>query len=385
MRNLFFMLFAIIFPLSNLYAQSSCVNLFAQASPMQIQKMIAELSRLRLQLDLAQVRGLQSPLFLALQSEYKKKESSAISFLETNSAMSRDELLQRISAEILILQEKHDSSLVHADKRRDQERVALDYTPEVLAERAIFNKLSGGHFKRTVDNDQVDIEITKPFEMGVTHVTQFLWRTIIVAARDQFPGEFEEIASDPSNNKADDLPVEMVSFYDVEIWLNALNKLGQIDCPVLAQYFPGHKKNMIYRLPTSDENEFVLRLGGEANDTRYPNGNTKADLDKIAWYFRNSLGHSHPVATKAPVFFQGQAFYDLLGNVREWMSDPYHGPFGQASGAKNLQLASDGPYRLNRGGGWNAAENFISSSSYNYFMPYDKSHELGFRLVRTQP
>ena len=72
------------------------------------------------------------------------------------------------------------------------------------------------------------------------------------------------------------------------------------------------------RLPNEAEWEYAARANTKG--PRYSD-----DLDAIAWYKDNSLGHSHPVAQKQPSAFK---LYDMLGNMWQWTTDipgPYSG------------------------------------------------------------
>lgn len=67
-----------------------------------------------------------------------------------------------------------------------------------------------------------------------------------------------------------------------------------------------------YRLPTEAEWQYACQAGSA------PAKLTPAQLDQVAWYARDSGGHTHPVAKLKPNAWQ---LYDMLGNVGEWATD----------------------------------------------------------------
>jgi formylglycine-generating enzyme required for sulfatase activity len=103
------------------------------------------------------------------------------------------------------------------------------------------------------------------------------------------------MGANPSNKKAADLPVDSVSWDDVQEFFQRLN---------------ARKDGYHYRLPTEAEWEYAVRAGNRA--ARY------GDLDSIAWYSENSGNETHTVGQKQP---NAWGLYDMLGNVLEWVQD----------------------------------------------------------------
>jgi formylglycine-generating enzyme required for sulfatase activity len=68
-----------------------------------------------------------------------------------------------------------------------------------------------------------------------------------------------------------------------------------------------------FRLPTEAEWEYAARAGGAAKQL------TAAELERVAWFDKNSGEQTHPVAKLAP---NAWGFYDMLGNVGEWVLTP---------------------------------------------------------------
>ncbi|MFT4093118.1 MAG: formylglycine-generating enzyme family protein [Niabella sp.] len=77
------------------------------------------------------------------------------------------------------------------------------------------------------------------------------------------------------------------------------------------------KTGIFYRLPTEAEWEYACRAG---TTTNYPFGNDSAALKDYAWYAANSDYKYHKTGLKKP---NAWGFYDMLGNVQEWVLDQY--------------------------------------------------------------
>jgi len=78
-----------------------------------------------------------------------------------------------------------------------------------------------------------------------------------------------------------------------------------------------NKTGIFYRLPTEAEWEYACRAG---TTTTYYFGNDPAELDKYAWYSKNSNKKYQRSGQKLP---NAWGLYDMLGNVSEWTLDHY--------------------------------------------------------------
>ena len=181
------------------------------------------------------------------------------------------------------------------------------------------------------------------YYIGKYEVTQELWKAVM--------------GSNPSNFKGDNLPVEQVSWNDVQEFLRKLNAMTG--------------KN--YRLPTEAEWEFAARGGNSSRGYKYSGGNS---LGSVAWYYDNSGSRTHAVGTKSP---NELGIYDMSGNVYEWCQD-WYGSYSSSS-QRNPQGPNSGSDRVYRGGSWsnNAGRCRVSFRLYN--TPGGRDSYLGFRLA----
>jgi formylglycine-generating enzyme required for sulfatase activity len=141
------------------------------------------------------------------------------------------------------------------------------------------------------EKPQHRVRITKPFYLGKYLVTQEQWEAVM--------------GSNPSRFKGPKNPVEQVTWYPgCQAFLDKLNAraLGQ----------PGK-----FVLPTEAQWEYACRAGSA---TCYCFGDKESELDKYAWYTRNSDIGTHPVGQKKP---NAWGLYDMQGNVEQWCRDWY--------------------------------------------------------------
>lgn len=181
------------------------------------------------------------------------------------------------------------------------------------------------------------------------------------------------MGNNPSSFKGDDLPVEMVSWYNAVEYCNRLSlKEGlqpayQGESDIICNFSATG-----YRLLTEAEWEYAA-LG--KNQQKYSGNNI---ADKAAWYNINSNGKTNTVGTKTANSF---GIYDMSGNVAEWCWDIY-GVYNNES-QNNPTGSADGKTRVLRGGHWGNNERNIRITSRSQGTPVTKNSSIGFRIVRS--
>jgi len=244
--------------------------------------------------------------------------------------------------------------------------------------------VKGGTFRNKKSNYYGKNVTISDFYIGKYEVTQKEW--------------IEVMGSDPSEFKGDNLPVEMVSWYDCVEYCNKRSiKEG------LKPYYnidkdkkdPNNEDNIDdikwtvtinaeangYRLPTEAEWEYAAGGGQISKSYTYSGSN---DVDEVAWYWRNSgdkyltgmwswssiennNSKTKSVGQKKP---NELGLYDVSGNVREWCWDWYESNGIEPKG------------RVWRGGGWIGDAHACVSSYRGSFRANGKGPDQGFRVCR---
>jgi len=212
------------------------------------------------------------------------------------------------------------------------------------------------------------VEITRPFLMGQTLVTQAQWEVLM--------------GDNPSHLKGAHLPVEEVTWFDCVELCNALSeaegfssvyKLALGEEPIVEIDWESDG----YRLPTGAEWEYAAKAGTELAFAG------SDSVDEVAWYKNNSGFKTRSVAQKKPNTWN---LYDMSGNVFEWSNDEWAPdrfqsrtgttrdprPFGHA-------LAP----RVYRGGDLWVGSEFCRVAYRGWNHPYNHGDQLGLRFLRS--
>jgi len=181
------------------------------------------------------------------------------------------------------------------------------------------------------------------FYIGKYEVTQAQWEAVM--------------SGNPSNFKGDDLPVENVSWNEIQEFIGKLNQ----------------STGREYRLPTEAEWEYAARGGRRNRAYKYSGSN---NVGEVAWFEGNSEKTTHPVGTKKA---NELGLHDMSGNVWEWVSD-WYGDYDNDQ-RKDPGGPDQGTSRVIRGGGWGSYARGVRVSNFYNNNPDNRYNILGFRLA----
>ena len=193
------------------------------------------------------------------------------------------------------------------------------------------------------------VTIGRPFYLGRYMVTQEQWSAIM--------------ENDPSKFTGVGKPVDRVSWSAAQEFIERLNLKEGTDK---------------YRLPSEAEWEYACRAG---TTTRYSFGDNDLDLGEYCHYGNQDIG-SCPVGQKKP---NPWGFYDMHGNLWEWMQDVYHDSYEDApmDGSAREDYIPSRIMRVLRGGSWQTSAVGCRSASRYYLPPVARrnSSRVGLRLA----
>ena len=129
------------------------------------------------------------------------------------------------------------------------------------------------------------------------------------------------------------------------------------------------------RLPTEAEWEFAARGGLQGLDL-----DRQGELSPaIANYKDSGLGGTAAVGCYPPNPF---GLYDMLGNVREWVTDRFAFGYYAESPVDNPTGPQKGRYRVVKGGGWFSGPGCINVTERNGLSPQWVDFAVGFRCAK---
>lgn len=195
------------------------------------------------------------------------------------------------------------------------------------------------------------VTISRPFLIQRTEVTQGQWRQVMAGTTQANPSFFTTCG--------DSCPVELVSWNDIQTFLQRLNAQDP-------------SKN--YRLPTEAEWEYAARARTTGDY------GLSGSICAFAWVY-DSPCNARATRRVAQGLANAWGLYDMHGNVWEWVQDWYAvypstaqtDPTGPANGSSRVQ----------RGGSWAYTAFSARSAFRSWGEPSGRYQTGGFRLART--
>ncbi|MBE9216416.1 SUMF1/EgtB/PvdO family nonheme iron enzyme [Plectonema cf. radiosum LEGE 06105] len=204
----------------------------------------------------------------------------------------------------------------------------------------------------------------KPFFMGKYPVTQTQWKAVA-----SLPQVNRCLNPNPSKFKGANLPVENVSWYEVQEFCARLRE----------------KTGREYRLPSEAEWEYACRAGtstpfhfGKSLNAQLVNCN----IDN--YHPIEAIGKHYKQTTPVGSFAVANDFglYDMHGQVWEWCADSWHKNYYDAPTDGTVwEFGGDIHRRVLRGGSWSFSPESCRSASRSWNEPEGGLRICGFRLA----
>ena len=204
---------------------------------------------------------------------------------------------------------------------------------------------------RRQDEVQHPVTLSRGYWLGMHEVTREEWLEVMGPLPPSQP-----------NYCSRECPVVGISWEDAQEFIRRLER---------KESYRGYR----YRLPTEAEWEYAARAG--TTGARY------GELDRIAWYARNTTGKLTQVGLQQA---NAWGLHDMLGNVREWTAD-WYGAYRTYNGFASVDPSgpSTGSLRVARGGGRNGEAGDVRAAARFADSPSSRSDLNGLRVVRYDP
>ncbi|MHC4483273.1 MAG: SUMF1/EgtB/PvdO family nonheme iron enzyme [Planctomycetota bacterium] len=213
------------------------------------------------------------------------------------------------------------------------------------------------------------VEITKPFYIGMFEVTNFQYEL--------FDPHHRKLRGKLGFSKNDDEAVVFVNWYNAAAFCKWLSE----------------KEALPYRLPTEAEWEYACRAGTETafntGDTLpevfhknvrrswYPDPRTTEEIVDPKWVDRKEKVLPALTVGRTPPNQWGLS--DMHGNVEEWCYD-WYGPYEPGTHVDPVGRAND-DFKVTRGGSHSTELYYLRSANRMGTLPEDKNWYIGFRVV----
>lgn len=303
-----------------------------------------------------------------------------------DSIKSIDSLSNILADKIKVLKDGYDKFKIKSASKKitPTQRIKEKFKVDKVLELDNMVFVRGGKYKPSFADEEKEV---CNLEVCKYPTTQEMWL------------EVEE--TNPSYFKGDKRPVEQVSWWDAIYYCNKMSKKYKLE-PVYNITYDDFDKEVLkinqigespvepdkadfrktegFRLPTELEWEWFAR-GGEVAiqdgtfDKKYAGSD---NIEKVAWYDRNSGNQTHEVGTK----LQNQlGLFDCCGNVWEWCYDTYK-PENLANGLAYI-YDKNRSNKSSKGGSLDISAYSCCVDCCNNNGDTIRHKYYGFRLVRT--
>jgi formylglycine-generating enzyme required for sulfatase activity len=239
---------------------------------------------------------------------------------------------------------------------------------------------------RRDDEEQHEVELTQPYLMMETEVTQGQYQAVMGENPSNTRQQRLRIGGEnsgpcESGGVAPSHPVYCVDWYDAVEYANRLSASEGLEkCYQVTDQkaeWPKRLKCKGYRLPTEAEWEYAARAG---QSFIYAGSN---NADEVAWYSKNAQSQTHPVKdpSKKPNAWK---LYGMSGNVWEWVWDSY-GSYKPEEKSDPTGPLLGGSLRGARGGSWSYVARGLRVADRDGSDPGLRYRLQGFRLSRSYP